>query len=87
MWAVTVCVGAGAGLEYGIAAGAAADAARTLAAAARPQLHATLFKVMGRRGNLPWTGDRGGGGGVVPATAPECEVAVWILAAAARLAI
>ncbi|XP_072931637.1 sodium-independent sulfate anion transporter-like isoform X2 [Epargyreus clarus] len=45
VWVVTVVVGASAGLEYGIAAGAAADAVRTLAAAARPQLHATLFKI------------------------------------------
>ncbi|XP_047024578.1 sodium-independent sulfate anion transporter-like isoform X1 [Helicoverpa zea] len=45
VYAVTVASGAGAGLEYGIACGAAADAARALARAARPRLNATAFKV------------------------------------------
>ncbi|XP_052740072.1 sodium-independent sulfate anion transporter isoform X2 [Bicyclus anynana] len=44
-WLLTVVVGAWAGLEYGIAAGAAADALRALAAAARPHLHTVQFKV------------------------------------------
>ncbi|CAH2106039.1 unnamed protein product [Euphydryas editha] len=45
VWALTICVGVSVGLEYGIAAGAAADALRALAAAARPPLHVQKFKV------------------------------------------
>lgn len=45
VWALTICVGVSVGLEYGIAAGAAADALRALAAAARPHLQLQLFKV------------------------------------------
>ncbi|XP_052750107.1 sodium-independent sulfate anion transporter-like isoform X1 [Galleria mellonella] len=44
-WAVTVIVGAAAGLEYGILCGALADLLRLLLAAARPRLHTHLFKV------------------------------------------
>ncbi|XP_053607661.1 sodium-independent sulfate anion transporter-like isoform X3 [Plodia interpunctella] len=45
VYTVSLVVGALAGLEYGILAGAAADAARALHAAARPALHVTQFKV------------------------------------------
>ncbi|CAG4950213.1 unnamed protein product, partial [Parnassius apollo] len=41
VWAVTVCVGACAGLELGIAAGAVADLLRALARASRPHLPAS----------------------------------------------
>ncbi|XP_034830985.1 sodium-independent sulfate anion transporter-like isoform X2 [Maniola hyperantus] len=45
IWMLTVLVGITAGLEYGIAAGAAADALRALTAAARPDLHKLQFKI------------------------------------------
>ncbi|XP_046959646.1 sodium-independent sulfate anion transporter-like, partial [Vanessa cardui] len=45
VWLLTLCVGVSAGLEYGIAAGAGADALRALAAAARPRLYSQQFKV------------------------------------------
>ncbi|CAH2037144.1 unnamed protein product, partial [Iphiclides podalirius] len=45
VWAITLVVGASAGLEYGIAAGAAADVLRTLANAARAELTAQPCKV------------------------------------------
>ncbi|XP_013172673.1 PREDICTED: sodium-independent sulfate anion transporter-like isoform X2 [Papilio xuthus] len=45
VWALTLCVGAGAGLEYGIAAGVGADVLRTLAHAARPHVHMQPCKV------------------------------------------
>ncbi|CAD0254291.1 unnamed protein product [Spodoptera exigua] len=45
VYCVTVACGAAGGLEYGILAGAAADAARALARAARPPIHGTAFKV------------------------------------------
>ncbi|XP_013146933.1 PREDICTED: sodium-independent sulfate anion transporter-like isoform X2 [Papilio polytes] len=38
VWALTLCTGAAAGLEYGIAAGACADVLRSLAHAARPHI-------------------------------------------------
>ncbi|XP_068631861.1 sodium-independent sulfate anion transporter-like [Battus philenor] len=45
VWLVTLCAGACAGLEYGIAAGAAADGLRTLAHAARPDLRVQPCKL------------------------------------------
>lgn len=45
IWLLTIVVGVTAGLEYGIAAGAGADAVRALAAAARPQLYMEFYKV------------------------------------------
>ncbi|XP_060802963.1 sodium-independent sulfate anion transporter isoform X2 [Amyelois transitella] len=45
VYLITLCVGALVGLEYGILAGAAADALRTLHSAARPRIHVTQFKV------------------------------------------
>ncbi|XP_026493623.2 sodium-independent sulfate anion transporter-like isoform X1 [Vanessa tameamea] len=45
VWLLTLCVGVSAGLEYGIAAGAGADALRALATAARPRLYSQHFKV------------------------------------------
>lgn len=45
VYSLTVLVGAGVGLEYGILCGAGLDVARTLAHAARPDLHHQLFKV------------------------------------------
>ncbi|KAJ8729838.1 hypothetical protein PYW07_016876 [Mythimna separata] len=45
VYLITVVTGAAAGLEYGIVCGAAADAARALAHAARPPLSVTAFKV------------------------------------------
>ncbi|KPJ03413.1 Sodium-independent sulfate anion transporter [Papilio xuthus] len=47
VWALTLCVGAGAGLEYGIAAGVGADVLRTLAHAARPHVHMQPCKMRG----------------------------------------
>ncbi|XP_041978293.1 sodium-independent sulfate anion transporter-like isoform X1 [Aricia agestis] len=48
VWILTVLVGAGVGLEYGIAAGVAADAVRILAGAARPHITVKQFKVGSR---------------------------------------
>ncbi|KAJ8728421.1 hypothetical protein PYW08_016806 [Mythimna loreyi] len=45
VYLITVITGAAAGLEYGIVCGAAADAARALAHAARPPVAAHAFKV------------------------------------------
>ncbi|CAH2229259.1 jg23726 [Pararge aegeria aegeria] len=45
IWVLTLLVGITAGLEYGIAAGAVADALRALTAAARPDLHKQHFKI------------------------------------------
>ncbi|XP_075973939.1 sodium-independent sulfate anion transporter-like isoform X2 [Anticarsia gemmatalis] len=45
IYTLTVVSGACIGLEYGILCGAAADAARALAQAARPPLHSQSFKV------------------------------------------
>ncbi|XP_022830956.1 sodium-independent sulfate anion transporter-like [Spodoptera litura] len=45
VYVVTVVTGAACGLEYGILGGAAADAARALARAARPPIQGATFKV------------------------------------------
>ncbi|XP_045535610.1 sodium-independent sulfate anion transporter-like isoform X2 [Papilio machaon] len=45
VWALTLCVGAAVGLEYGIAAGVGADVVRTLAHASRPHIHLQPCKV------------------------------------------
>ncbi|XP_061377145.1 sodium-independent sulfate anion transporter-like isoform X3 [Danaus plexippus] len=47
VWFLTVVVGVTAGLEYGIAAGAAGDALRVLYSASRPRLVTKQFKVCG----------------------------------------